>query len=113
MVWPITNFFIIYNISVLDKDVNEFWHIQNPWIMLSDLIAKTNSELEPRLIGEVGKNTLLACYRVGLYLDKKILSSGNLDKISTIILINKFFRLSLFKKYVCNNTGNLFRRCIY
>lgn len=44
--------------------------------MLKDLLAKTNSELEPRLIGEVGKNTLLACYRVGLYLDKKMLSSG-------------------------------------
>ncbi|CAH0713713.1 unnamed protein product, partial [Brenthis ino] len=59
-----------------DKDVNEFWHLEDPWAILKDLLAKTNSELEPRLIGEVGKNTLLACYRVGLYLDKKMLSSG-------------------------------------
>ncbi|CAH2093915.1 unnamed protein product [Euphydryas editha] len=58
------------------QDVNEYWHIEDPWTMLTELIAKTGSELEPRLIGEVGKNTLLACYRVGLYLDKKMLSSG-------------------------------------
>ncbi|XP_045453857.1 39S ribosomal protein L44, mitochondrial [Melitaea cinxia] len=58
------------------QDVNDYWHIEDPWSMLTDLIAKTSSQLEPRLIGEVGRNTLLACYRVGLYLDKKMLSSG-------------------------------------
>ncbi|CAG9559143.1 unnamed protein product [Danaus chrysippus] len=58
------------------QDVNEFWEIEDPWTMLTEMISKTGSELEPRLIGEVAKNTLLACYRVGLYLDKKMMSSG-------------------------------------
>ncbi|XP_041971805.1 39S ribosomal protein L44, mitochondrial [Aricia agestis] len=65
------------------KDVNEYWHIEDPWAMLKGLIEKTGSEVEPRLIGEVGKNTLLACYRVGLYIDKKMLSSGFGETIST------------------------------
>ncbi|XP_023941700.1 39S ribosomal protein L44, mitochondrial [Bicyclus anynana] len=73
--------FVITNLQ--GQDVNEFWHIEEPWIMLTDLIAKTGSNLEPRLIGEVGKNTLLACYRVGLYLDKKMLSSGFGETIAT------------------------------
>lgn len=34
------------------------------------------AQIEPRLIGEVGSNTLLACYRVGFYIDKKMMSSG-------------------------------------
>nr|XP_026489072.1 39S ribosomal protein L44, mitochondrial [Vanessa tameamea] len=65
------------------QDVNDYWHIEDPWTMLTDLISKTGSELEPRLIGEVGKNTLLACYRVGLYLDKKMLSSGFGETVAT------------------------------
>lgn len=58
------------------KDVNDFWKIEDPWAMLCGIIEKEGGKLEPRLIGEVGKNTLLACYRVGLYIDKKMLSSG-------------------------------------
>ncbi|CAK1541653.1 unnamed protein product [Leptosia nina] len=58
------------------QDVNEYWHIEDPWKMLTELIAKTGASIEPRLIGQVGKGTLLACYRVGLYVDKKMLSTG-------------------------------------
>ncbi|XP_013145888.1 PREDICTED: 39S ribosomal protein L44, mitochondrial [Papilio polytes] len=65
------------------KDVNDFWKIEDPWAMLSGIIEKEGGKLEPRLIGEVGKNTLLACYRVGLYIDKKMLSSGFGENIST------------------------------
>lgn len=48
--------------------------------MLSGLVEKDGAKIEPRLIGEVGKNTLLACYRVGLYIDKKLISTGKLLK---------------------------------
>ncbi|XP_045503762.1 39S ribosomal protein L44, mitochondrial [Colias croceus] len=65
------------------QDVNEFWHIEDPWEMLSGFISKTGATLEPRLIGEVGKGTLLACYRVGLYVDKKMLSAGFGETIAT------------------------------
>ncbi|KAJ0173098.1 hypothetical protein K1T71_011274 [Dendrolimus kikuchii] len=64
------------------QDVNEYWHIEDPWLMLSGFVEKDGAKIEPRLIGEVGKNTLLACYRVGLYVDKKMISSGFGEKIS-------------------------------
>ncbi|XP_047510922.1 39S ribosomal protein L44, mitochondrial [Pieris napi] len=64
------------------QDVNEFWQIEDPWTMLTDLINKTGASIEPRLIGEVGKGTLLACYRVGLYIDKNMLSAGFGESIS-------------------------------
>lgn len=58
------------------QDLNEHWHIPDPWAMLTGIVSKDGATLEPRLIGEVGRNTLLACYRVGLYVDKKMISSG-------------------------------------
>lgn len=58
------------------KDVNEYWNIDDPWTILTNFVEKEGAKIEPRLIGEAGKNTLLACYRVGLYIEKKMLSSG-------------------------------------
>ncbi|KAI5642588.1 hypothetical protein NE865_05355 [Phthorimaea operculella] len=58
------------------QDVNEFWHIEDPWATLTGILAKEGVEVEPRLIAEVGRNTLLACYRVGLYIDKQMISAG-------------------------------------
>lgn len=58
------------------QDVNEYFTIEDPWSMLADIVKKEGGTLEPRLIGEAGRNTLLACYRVGLYVDKKMVSSG-------------------------------------
>ncbi|CAH0402737.1 unnamed protein product [Chilo suppressalis] len=58
------------------KDVNEFWTIDDPYEMLTNILKKEGATLEPRLIGEAGKNTILACYRVGLYVEKKMISSG-------------------------------------
>ncbi|CAK1590313.1 unnamed protein product [Parnassius mnemosyne] len=65
------------------KDINEYWKIEDPWIMLVDILEKDGIKIEPRLIGEVGKNTLLACYRVGLYVDKKLFSSGFGETVSS------------------------------
>ncbi|KAL4712355.1 hypothetical protein ACJJTC_001516 [Scirpophaga incertulas] len=58
------------------QDVNEYWPIDDPWSMLTEILRKDGVTIEPRLIGDVGKNTLLACYRVGLYINKKMISSG-------------------------------------
>ncbi|CAH0696757.1 unnamed protein product [Spodoptera exigua] len=58
------------------QDVNEYFPIEDPWSMLVDIMKREGVTLEPRLIGEVGRNTLLACYRVGLYVDKKMVTSG-------------------------------------
>ncbi|KAL0818305.1 hypothetical protein ABMA28_008791 [Loxostege sticticalis] len=69
--------------QIQGKDVNEYWTIEDPWGMLTGLLAKDNTTVEPRLIGETGKNTLLACYRVGLYMDKKMISSGFGETVAT------------------------------
>ncbi|CAH0758692.1 unnamed protein product [Diatraea saccharalis] len=58
------------------KDVNEYWVIPNPYSMLTNILKEDGAELEPRLIGEAGKNTLLACYRVAIYVNKNMISSG-------------------------------------
>ncbi|XP_063368541.1 large ribosomal subunit protein mL44 [Cydia amplana] len=65
------------------QDVNEYWHIEDPWAMLTGLLKNQEAEVEPRLIGEVGTNTLLACYRVGLYVDKRMISAGFGENVST------------------------------
>lgn len=64
------------------QDVNEFWQIDDPWSMLTAFLEKDGFEIEPRLIGEAGRNTLLACYRVGLYVNKKMISSGFGEKVN-------------------------------
>ncbi|XP_049879150.1 39S ribosomal protein L44, mitochondrial [Pectinophora gossypiella] len=65
------------------QDVNEYWHIEDPWSMLTGLLSNQGVQVEPRLIGETGKHTLLACYRVGLYVDKKMISSGFGETVAT------------------------------
>ncbi|XP_073948286.1 mitochondrial ribosomal protein L44 [Choristoneura fumiferana] len=65
------------------QDVNEYWHIEDPWALLTGLLASQGAEVEPRLIGEVGKSTILACYRVGLYVEKRMISSGFGENVGT------------------------------
>ncbi|CAB3246154.1 unnamed protein product [Arctia plantaginis] len=65
------------------QDINEFWQIDDPWSLLNTFVEKDGGKLEPRLIGEVGKNTLLACYQVGLYIDRKMISSGYGETVAT------------------------------
>lgn len=58
-------------------DVNEYWKIENPIELLKEICKdKKLGEPEPRLISEVGKNTLLAAYHVGFYSYKKLIGSG-------------------------------------
>lgn len=59
------------------KDINEFWKIENPMQLLSEICkGKKIGAPEPRLLSEAGKNTLLACYHVGIYCDKRQVGSG-------------------------------------
>lgn len=67
--------FIITQLN--QKDINEFWKIDNPQELLKEICKdKKLGEPEPRLISEVGKNTLLAAYEVGLYCNKRQIGSG-------------------------------------
>ncbi|OXA50218.1 39S ribosomal protein L44, mitochondrial [Folsomia candida] len=55
------------------KDIHDFWDIPKPWHMLLDLTRPQGKTLEPRLLREAGKNTLLSVYVVGIYDENKVL----------------------------------------
>jgi large subunit ribosomal protein L44 len=58
-------------------DINEFWKIENASGLLNEICEdKKIGKPEPRLIGELGKNTLLAAFSVGIYCNKKCIGSG-------------------------------------
>lgn len=61
------------------RDLLEIWRIDDPEILLKQICDERNlGEIEPRLIGDCGKNTLLAAYHVGLYANKKLVGRGKL-----------------------------------
>lgn len=58
-------------------DINELWTIDNPFELLKEICKdKKLGDPEPRLISEVGRNTLLAAYQVGIYCNKRMIGSG-------------------------------------
>ncbi|CAH1959200.1 unnamed protein product [Acanthoscelides obtectus] len=59
------------------KDVYEIWNPAEPYKYLTELLnEKGITSIEPRLCNESAKNTILACFQVGLYSDKKLLGIG-------------------------------------
>ncbi|XP_050442829.1 39S ribosomal protein L44, mitochondrial [Adelges cooleyi] len=65
--------------QLADKDIHSIWDHNEPIQLLTDLLAKDGiGAPEPRIVGESGKNTILACFRVGLYTphDKKMIGLG-------------------------------------
>lgn len=68
------------------KDINELWTIDEPFKLLQEVCDNQQfGAPEPRLIGEAGKNTLLACYQVGIYCDKRLLGTGFGENVDTAI----------------------------
>lgn len=65
-------------------DINTFWTIENPVELLKEICKdKKLGEPEPRLICDVGKNTLLAAYQIGFYCNKRMIGSGYGEDITT------------------------------
>lgn len=59
------------------KDVNVIWQINNPEQVLSKILQhEGKSQAEPRIIGESGRNTILANFQIGLYCDKQLIGIG-------------------------------------
>ncbi|XP_044739014.1 39S ribosomal protein L44, mitochondrial [Chrysoperla carnea] len=68
------------------KDVNDIWRVDDPMGILQKLLAEQNrGEPEPRLLNEAGKNTILACFEVGIYSDKQLIASGFGESIQIAI----------------------------
>ena len=67
--------FIITQLA--ETDINDFWHIEDPIGMVHRICRNEGcSEPAPRLVGEAGVTTVLALYRVGLYVDKRLIGLG-------------------------------------
>nr|XP_023014770.1 39S ribosomal protein L44, mitochondrial isoform X1 [Leptinotarsa decemlineata]XP_023014772.1 39S ribosomal protein L44, mitochondrial isoform X2 [Leptinotarsa decemlineata] len=59
------------------KDVYEIWDPKEPFEYLMKLLREKGvTEVEPRLCNQSATNTILACFQVGLYSDKKLLGLG-------------------------------------
>ncbi|KAG5873457.1 hypothetical protein JTB14_007224 [Gonioctena quinquepunctata] len=59
------------------KDVYEIWNPKEPYEYLTKLLnEKGVTEIEPRLCNQSANNTILACFQVGLYSNKKLLGIG-------------------------------------
>lgn len=72
--------------QVNQKDIESMWQMQRPIQMLQEF-CKDNKfgEPEPRLLGDVGKNTILAAYHVGIYCDRRLLATGFGEDVNTAI----------------------------
>ena len=65
-------------VQLAGKDVNELWEPEDPMKMLADILNREGrGKPEPRLVGESGKNTILAAYQVAVYSDKQFMGLGN------------------------------------
>lgn len=68
--------------QMADKDLHQYWQPEEPIKLLSDILARDGIQCpEPRLVGCSGKNTILACFRVGLYTlhDKQMIGLGEFE----------------------------------
>ncbi|KYN36671.1 39S ribosomal protein L44, mitochondrial [Trachymyrmex septentrionalis] len=64
-------------VILAEKDLTEIWNPDNPVELLNNILQKQNrSSAEPRLIAQVGENTLEVVYHIALYCDKEFLGSG-------------------------------------
>ncbi|XP_076181758.1 mitochondrial ribosomal protein L44 [Ptiloglossa arizonensis] len=64
-------------VGLANKDLTEIWCPEEPFEMLNDVIFKeTNGSVEPRLIRQTGKNTILSAFQIAVYSDKQFLGSG-------------------------------------
>lgn len=81
-------------------DINEVWKIDNPFELLKQICAKKNiKNIEPRIIGDLSKNDILSCCRIGIYDSdtKKLLGTGFGDtydngiETASIDALAKFF----------------------
>ncbi|XP_073841292.1 mitochondrial ribosomal protein L44 [Musca autumnalis] len=68
------------------RDLLELWNIENPEELLKQQCQEKKLPVpEPRLLGDCGKNTVLAAYQVGLYCNKNLIGKGFGEDIPTAV----------------------------
>lgn len=63
--------------QLLEKDINELWHIVNPMGLLKAVLSLSGKgEPEPRLLWKSGANTIMSLYWVGIYSDQEFVAKS-------------------------------------
>ncbi|RWS08841.1 39S ribosomal protein L44-like protein [Dinothrombium tinctorium] len=76
----IIDFILTY---INDQDIMEVWNLPQAEIALSNVLKNNGiTEYEPRLLRESGRNTIYACFMVGMYVDKKLIGFGSGETVS-------------------------------
>lgn len=78
------------------QDLTDIWDIRDPMKTLSKIMAGENrGQPQARLLWSSGKETLLACYHVGIYSeDKELLGQGKVSFFFFSIYLDKEHRKS-------------------
>ena len=59
------------------QDLTDLWDLPDPMGTLEAILTKENRGLpEARLLWSSGKETILACYHVGVYSDRELIGQG-------------------------------------
>ena len=59
------------------QDINELWEMGDPMAALATVLANDGrGEPESRLLWAAGKDTMMACFHIGVYSDKELLGQG-------------------------------------
>lgn len=62
------------------EDLDTIYHIEHPMTKLSLILSgQGRGEPEPRLLGQQGHSTVVSCYTVGIYCDKKLIGKCKLS----------------------------------
>ncbi|XP_030375793.1 39S ribosomal protein L44, mitochondrial isoform X2 [Scaptodrosophila lebanonensis] len=66
------------------KDLLDLWKPSEPIKLLTEVCQQRNlGDVEPRLLGDCGKNTVLAAYHVGIYANRQLLGKGFGEDVNT------------------------------
>ncbi|XP_076661113.1 mitochondrial ribosomal protein L44 [Halictus rubicundus] len=79
------------------KDLTEIWCPSEPFEMLNSIIYKEkNTLVEPRIIGQAGKNTIESAYQIAIYTNKQFLGSGfgqNITEAKNVAAMNALCKI--------------------
>lgn len=63
--------------QLVNQDINELWTMVNPMGVLAAILEKHSFHPpEPRVLRNTGSSTVVACYEVGIYCNKRLLGRG-------------------------------------
>lgn len=91
-------------VQLIGKEIEDIWQITNPMGRLIDECQFRKMPLpEPRLLWATGKSTIMACYMVGIYSDKKFIGKGAgetliiAEEMAARDCLNRFYGVTIKK----------------